>query len=100
MLLFREDLRPSDREAVRAVVSATGMFRPNEIDVVRLLQQQRPDNVSVLAQELMKGVHTPCDLVGNIGSRLLQDLTSTTFPGWIDLVVGQVIGATCGEVFG
>jgi ribosomal protein S18 acetylase RimI-like enzyme len=33
MLLFREELRPSDREAIRDVVSATGMFRPNEVNV-------------------------------------------------------------------
>lgn len=33
MLHFREELLPSDAGAVRRLVTATGMFRPHEVDV-------------------------------------------------------------------
>jgi len=41
MLSFRAELRPTDAEAIRAIVAATGMFRPNEIDVAVELVDER-----------------------------------------------------------
>lgn len=41
MWQFREELRPTDTEEVRALVAATGMFRPNEIAVAAELVDDR-----------------------------------------------------------
>jgi ribosomal protein S18 acetylase RimI-like enzyme len=41
MWQFREELLPTDVEAVRALVAATGMFRPNEIAVAVELVEDR-----------------------------------------------------------
>lgn len=40
-MLFRDALLTSDRDAVRAIVTATEMFRPNEIDVAVELFDER-----------------------------------------------------------
>ena len=51
MLHFRDELRPTDREAVRNMVCATGMFRPNELDVAVELVED------FLAQGAKSGYH-------------------------------------------
>jgi GNAT superfamily N-acetyltransferase len=38
---FRDDVRPSDRESVPAILEATGYFRPDEIDVAVELVEER-----------------------------------------------------------
>jgi D-alanine-D-alanine ligase len=41
MLTFRDNVIATDPEAVRAIVSSTGMFRPNEVDVAVELVEER-----------------------------------------------------------
>src|SRR3954466_7985412 len=41
MLTFRDHVIAADRDAVRALVCATGMFRPNEVDVAVELVDER-----------------------------------------------------------
>jgi len=41
MLTFRDQVIAADREAVRAIVTSTGMFRPNEVDVAVELVDER-----------------------------------------------------------
>jgi len=41
MIQFRDEVRAEDREVVRGVVAATGMFRPNELDVAVDLVDER-----------------------------------------------------------
>ena len=38
---FRDDVRPADRETVRALVERTGFFRPDEVDVAVELVDER-----------------------------------------------------------
>jgi ribosomal protein S18 acetylase RimI-like enzyme len=40
-ILFRDDVRPGDSQAVRAVVASTGFFSPEEIDVAAELVEDR-----------------------------------------------------------
>ncbi len=51
MLNYRDEVLPGDCEAVRRIVAATGMFRPNEIEVAVELVTER------LARGVASGYH-------------------------------------------
>ena len=72
MLLFREELRESDREAVRAVVSATGMFRPNEIDVAVELVDVK---LSLIRQQALRTRGLADDIVLRVAAKAVDCLT-------------------------
>jgi hypothetical protein len=71
---------------------------PTVADVESLFGQQQ--QMPQVARDLFENAHNPCDVVGNGAALLVQHLTQTDTPDWVDFAVGFAIGELCEGRFG
>ena len=66
---------------------------PTVADVESLFRQQQ--EIPQVARDLSEGAHNICDVVGNGAALLVQHLTQTDTPDWVDFAVGFAVGQLC-----